>query len=305
MDIFGNGSVEYDNGTHLVRIFDDGTKNRHYDNPSGGKILYPESMDLKITNYCNMGCRYCHEESDTMGVHADIMPIIENLTGLPKGVEIAIGGGNPLDHPDLDILLEAFNDMGLIANITVNSSHLNRIEQHKFLLDLIQKKLINGIGVSVNKGDASHNLANYTHTVAHVIAGVHQFNHIRSSLMKYNKILILGYKEYGRGVAYRSPKVDKNIHILKNNLWLLFDRNITDSGIISFDNLALQQLDVERNLHWAEYSDFFMGADGTHTMYYDAVKKAYAKSSTSPKYFISEGETVIDYFRNVIGSNLD
>lgn len=47
----------YLNGNTTVTIEKDGTKTREYDNvPSP---LHPESIDVKITNYCDMGCNYC------------------------------------------------------------------------------------------------------------------------------------------------------------------------------------------------------------------------------------------------------
>ena len=50
---------------------------------------------------------------------------------------------------------------------------------------------------------------------------------------------------------------------------------------ISFDNLALEQLDVKSLMSEKDWNQFYMGADGTSTMYIDMVKREFAKSSTS------------------------
>ena len=76
---------EYQNGNYKVTIFDDGTKIRETDDD---KFIseFPECMDVKITNYCDMGCPYCHENSTTNGLHGDILQVdfINSLQHLPN-----------------------------------------------------------------------------------------------------------------------------------------------------------------------------------------------------------------------------
>ena len=55
--------------------------------------------------------------------------------------------------------------------------------------------------------------------------------------------------------------------------------------VLSFDNLAIKQLDVKSLLTEEEWNKFYMGDDGTHTMYIDLVKNKYAQSSTSEERF--------------------
>ena len=90
--------AKYTNGNTVVTILSDGTKIREYEGDP--VILHPESIDVKITDYCDMGCAYCHESSTTSGSHADLKTLLGIIHDLPAGVELAIGGGNPLSHPD-------------------------------------------------------------------------------------------------------------------------------------------------------------------------------------------------------------
>ena len=53
---------EYQNGNYSVKIYDDGTKIRENDF-NFFEPEYPESMDMKITNACDMMCPFCHEAS--------------------------------------------------------------------------------------------------------------------------------------------------------------------------------------------------------------------------------------------------
>ena len=49
---------------------------------------------------------------------------------------------------------------------------------------------------------------------------------------------------------------------------------------ISFDNLAIEQLQPQRLVSQDKWDELFQGEDGTSTMYVDAVKKEFAISST-------------------------
>jgi hypothetical protein len=59
---------------------------------------------------------------------------------MPAGVEIAIGGGSSLSHPEFDRLVRGLRDIGLIPSVTVNGRH---VERHRDQLDrLIAQKAI-------------------------------------------------------------------------------------------------------------------------------------------------------------------
>ena len=50
---------------------------------------------------------------------------------------------------------------------------------------------------------------------------------------------------------------------------------------VSFDNLAVKQLNVKNLMSEEEYKEFFLGEDGFATMYIDMVKKEFARCSTA------------------------
>lgn len=78
--------AKYKNGDVNVLLFEDGTKIRSSkeENP---KVEFPESMDIKITDYCDRNCPYCHEKSTTKGIHGDLNSKFFNT--LPSGIELA------------------------------------------------------------------------------------------------------------------------------------------------------------------------------------------------------------------------
>jgi MoaA/NifB/PqqE/SkfB family radical SAM enzyme len=136
----------YKNGNYTVNLFADGTKEKFTDD-NFFKADFPDSMDLKITNYCDANCPMCHENSNICGKHANLdAPFLNTL---PKGIELAIGGGNPLSHPDLLPFLKRMKNSGIICNITVNEKHL--LSNNALIDQLIEEKLVWGVGVSITE----------------------------------------------------------------------------------------------------------------------------------------------------------
>ena len=137
----------YKNGNYNVTIFDDGTKIRE-NKEDYFEADFPECMDIKITNFCDMGCKYCHENSSVKGEHGDILNA-EFIDTLRPFTELAIGGGNPLSHPDLMEFLKKLKEKKIIANMTVNQTHF---QLHQNVInDLIRTEndLIKGLGISL------------------------------------------------------------------------------------------------------------------------------------------------------------
>ncbi len=285
--------AEYTNGNTHVVLYDDGTKVRTYDGVPAP--AHPESIDVKVTDYCDLGCAYCHESSTTHGVHADLGALLNTLSVLPPGVEIAIGGGNPLSHPGLVGFLETAKTMGLVANVTVNQGHLGTY--HQILVRLLSDGLIHGLGVSITNRyytSVSRLLPLTTNIVYHVIAGVNPVS-VLDDLLALGaptcKILVLGYKLHGRGIDAHTPSTDATL----TDWYRQVPRYLTKC-VMSFDNLAIQQLQIERLLTEDAWAKLYMGDDFEYTMYIDAVNRMYAPSSTS-KDRTPMDIGLIEYFR--------
>ena len=271
---------KYQNGNVLVTLYNDGTKIQEWDDNEKPQPIFPNSLDLKITNYCDTGCRFCHEMSTIEGKHGDLELIKKVLINLPNGTELAIGGGNPLDHPNLIDFLEFCKDLSIVPNITVNSKHL--IKYSSILNTLLNEKLIYGLGLSIEDSfnfNLLEILDNTENLVFHVISGVNNISiidKIKNSNLNSPKILILGYKEVGRGINYKNDIVDNC-----KKEWFEKLPNYIGKIHLSFDNLAINQLKINRFFNKKSWDNFFMGTDGQFTMYLDAVKKEFATSSTS------------------------
>ena len=68
--------------------------------------------------------------------------------------------------------------------------------------------------------------------------------------------------------------------------------------LISFDNLALEQLKVRDWVDKKVWDTCYMGDDGKYTMYLDMVKEEFAMSSISPRYKINSN-SIDELFRQV------
>lgn len=271
----------YKNNDYTCTMFSDGTKIRWNDKDSFNPIK-PESIDLKICNRCDMACGMCHENSTPDGGLGDILnlPFIDTM--FPYS-EIAIGGGNPLTHPDLVEFLERLKERKIIASMTVNQVHF--MHNIDFLKELTDKKLIYGLGISYIGGrheNCINAIKQFPNAVVHVINGIVHMDSLEALAHNDLKILILGYKEFRRGKALYD-ECGSQIEYLKGQFYNMLPKIVNDGWFkcISFDNLAIKQLEPKRLMSEEDYKSFFMGMDGEYTMYVDAVNRQFAKSSVS------------------------
>lgn len=269
----------YKNGNFLTSIYEDGTLIRETDDDEFIPA-FASNMDIKITNSCDRGCRFCHEGSTKDGAHANILneKFIDTLHPFQ---EVALGGGDVTCHPDLIPFLQKLKDKQVIANITVNQIHFE--QKQDLIRMLVDEQLIYGLGVSmVNPSDNFISLIqNYPNAVIHVINGIVTKSDFDALTGKDLKILILGYKHLRRGkefFAQGSECIISNQKWLKENLYRFFE----GFKVISFDNLAIEQLEVQKLLTKDQWDVFYMGDDSEFTYYIDMVERKFAKSSTTP-----------------------
>jgi len=283
----------YKNGNTYVILCSDGTKVRHVFGDVATPF-FPESIDVKITNYCRAGCAWCHEKSTEQGKHADLRRLIRIFDELGDGVEIAIGGGNPLDHPDLEWFLHELRNRDLVPNITVNAVHVRKHMDQ--IVRLHEENLIFGVGVSYNGHSLKPVVALATKIpiMAHIIVGVNKLDTIMELRQTpIENILLLGYKYKGRGRAYYTPFIDENIQALSSQI-----SDLTGRFNVFFDNLALEQLDVKNKVTEDEWADHYMGDDGDFTMYIDLPNETFSVSSFSNTTYQLTG-TIRDMFQRL------
>lgn len=273
----GNGFCEINknNGTLITTVLND----------EPFKAEFPNNIDLNISNRCKIGCKFCYQNCTLNGKDADIKKFIEDknsfLYSLHEGTELAINGNEPF-HPDLELLLDFCMTRKIIANLTVNE--LTLILHKEYIETLLKTGKINGLGVSPKVFEPSiiEFLSKTPKSVIHTIAGITTPEQYKLMYDKGIKVLILGYKDFGRGIDY---KLNDNNEIESNMKWL--KENIKDFvnhfKVVSFDNLAIEQLNPKEWLTEEQWNRFYRGDDGSYTLFIDLVNETYAKNSIQNK----------------------
>lgn len=310
--------AQYQNGNCRVTLYEDGSKEREWSDGEMPCPKFPESIDLKITDWCDAGCAWCHESSTTKGLPASWDWLSSRVAELPAGMELAIGGGHPMSYRQIEPLLTLAKERGLICNMTVNGFHVtteplvgrfvgsaaSRYTDTLTACDRLSSwqrlGLLHGIGVTNSNFVAIPRLNNM---VAHVIAGIAPIRFTINALGIYAgavgeplRLLVLGFKRHGRGVneaRISAGVLGSNLADWRRGLGKLLR---CPHAHLAFDNLALAQLDVERWVKPEVWNARYMGADGQFTMYVDAVRQEYAASSTSRRFPIGN-MTIVEAFK--------
>ena len=274
--------MKYINGNANIWLdLHDGTRIIEYPDNEPLTLDTPLNIDIRVSTQCPYGynvetqkstCAFCHESALVNGqeCHYGILQQVLIDAELPRGTEIALGVNQVT--PDLIQFVKNLWKLGLIVNITMNERYITEFGDTG-LLEL--KPYIFGLGISYRSLQGCLSLpdwiADYPHTVIHVINGIDDFNDVKELGVKYRKLLILGEKDFG----FNRGKVNLNTpsHIeWKSNVMQL--TKIFD--VVSFDNLGLQQLEIRGKISTEEYETFYQGE---HSMYINAVEQYFAPSS--------------------------
>ena len=286
--------IQYQNGNSTVELHEDGTRVIQFEDKL--KLNYPLNIDIRVNKGCSLGynptlkvavCEFCHESATIDGKECDYEPLKEKLKGLPKGIELAIGGNKVTD--ELCEFLFWCKNQGYVCNLTVNQLHIKQYGEK--LKDMMTIGIIKGLGISYRKDYSVDRMDryffNHPNVILHVIAGIDDVDDIIS--LPFKKILVLGYKTFGFGVKYYSDTVKQNIQE-----WVWWVRKLIENkDVVSFDNLALEQLKVRRFIsdeHWEVFNQ------GEHSFYINAVDGYFSPSSRNPKKVDWNTMSVKEYF---------
>lgn len=291
----------YKNGNSEVKIFDNGTRHISYPDNEKLRLDFPLNIDIRLMSKCPLGynpktgkavCSFCHESARVDGDECDYDKLLAYLdnANLPPGIEIAIGI-NIFTNNLFEFLLEC-KKREFIVNATINQYALNNKDNLHLLKLAIKKKLLKGIGVSYR----NHNfhlpdfLENYEHLIVHVIVGIDSiFEIVKLKKKNVKKILLLGEKDFG----FNKNKVDlfskKHKHFKHYFTYLSKYFNV-----VSFDNLALQQLNLKNRMIKNDFSVFYQHE---YSLYINAVEECCYPSSRTNSFKNSFSEKSLrDYF---------
>lgn len=93
------------------------------DNPAFAPV--PELADISISNKCSKGCAFCYKGSTPEGKVMSLEEYCQVLDGIYSPeygtiFQVAIGGGEPLEHPNFVEIVDETVKRGIVLNFTTN-----------------------------------------------------------------------------------------------------------------------------------------------------------------------------------------
>ena len=293
--------VQWRDGDNFLVIYDPVTGNKTHFAKGSYKIGdvpadFPELVDLKISDYCDLGCTFCYQNSTRRGKHGDLQVIKDVISKLSHlgTFEIAIGGGEPMQYPHLEEVIHHANKCGVTANFTTKD-HVALSERGDLL------HYIGGVALSVTTAEDVYEVAKslvrltreeMSRLSFQVPVGAQtfeQFVELMEAISNYSiqRVTLLGYKMVGRGTPSK-------YHSFESKLGDVFFKQEP----YAWDTSRYHQVPVYRNLNvgidtqLAQRAPEFinklprqvvdkvvMYKEGLHSCYIDAVKQQIAPSS--------------------------
>ena len=289
---------KYKNGNVMIELYDDGTKIMETDDDEFD-FEFASSMDVCISERCDNGCKFCYANCTPNGMVANFDWGF--LNAIPAGVEMAINMQFPLPER-FEYFLRKMKDNGVIVNATINQRHF---EQHEDYIEyLVKEHLIWGVGISLVQATEQFidSVKQFDNAVIHVINGVVTMTDMLMLGNKDLKLLILGYKDKGRGVSYHEnekAEVERKQEMMKHCIPIFMKM----FKAVSFDNLALKQLDIKSLVSDDVWDMYYMGKEATSSFYINLVKGTYSPSSLDTLELPIGGLNVKEMFQNVKGKS--
>lgn len=250
------------------------------------KASTPELVDVKITDLCPYGCKYCYQDSTANGTHADCWQLFQLARELAylKVFEVSLGGGEPTLHPDFFRVLECFREMGIVPNFTTRNINWLRHPAHAHRI----VEATGAFALSVHKPDEVKELATlldyneipHSKAAVQVVLGTIDMWELASILKNANdaclRTTLLSYKTTGRGVDFQPTPYENWLDLVKQ----ASEHRNWGAGI-SVDTALAR--DFETQILAAGVPGWlFSTKEGSFSCYIDMVTKTMGPSSFCP-----------------------
>ncbi len=208
----------------------------------------PELLDISITNYCERCCEFCYRESDSQGLSMSL-PLYEYVISEARkcGVsQVALGGGNPNQHPQFIDILRMTREYGIVPSYTTNGQGMTA-QIYK-----ATRKYAGAIAVSwYDDGEDAKRVIQHCKEYGipvniHVILDNDSIENVmpmmeNAPLDQVNAVIFLNYKPVGkshRQVLRHDDSVNESIRnlIIQNRVRVGFDSCMI-SHLVKTDNI--------------------------------------------------------------------
>ena len=231
----------------------------------GPGVARPREAHLQITQACGLPCVSCHMPTSGSGAHTPLPVLRSRLDELAgEGVlRVALGGGEPLRHPDLAAIAEHARSLGLAVGVTTSGvgpeRDLSAFDQVNVSLDALGLGFVRSRGYDGAEGalDTVRSLAARGTTVGiNVVLDRDNFDSVDATVAAAvaagaTDIQLLRLKPVGRALAnYTQRRLTPEQAL---SVWPLVQRLMArHPGVLvrldcaSVPFLAAHGLDVER-----------------------------------------------------------
>lgn len=193
------------------------------DNPTFAPV--PELADISISNKCSKGCSFCYKDSMPDGKVMSVeeyCQVLDSMYSPEYGnvFQVAIGGGEPLEHPDFLKIVDETAKRGIVLNFTTNGQLLN-VKICKVIKGKIGAMAISASSISdLKKNRTAIDCAKELKVNIHYILSETSIeeateivNGVYNDLLKgINAIVFLTYKPAGRGTTDKVLKNGKELN---------------------------------------------------------------------------------------------
>lgn len=195
---------------------------------------WPELADISISNHCSKGCDFCYRDSKPNNSFMsldDYKYLLKQLKHPHWGnvFQVALGGGEPLEHPDFLKIIEVTIANGIVPNFTTNGKYLTNDIILK-LRDKVGAVAISSIDIETINQETIKNLEkNNIKCNIHYVLNRHNLQQAidilngkyNPSLQGLNSIVFLTYKPLGRANNFLILRINQDflsfINLVDNN----------------------------------------------------------------------------------------
>ena len=270
------------------------------------KAETPELVDVKITDFCPAGCKFCYQASTPSGEHAKLN-LIHSIGFVLRNLhvfEVAIGGGEPTMHPDFLGILRYFHNYGIIPNFSTRRLTWLFEKDYKdiikscgsFAYSVSTGADVKGFATAVEKRGLDELLPDQKVSVQYVLnSGGNLYDVLEEARKGGFRVTLLGFKKAGFGKDFKQVPEDwisTVKRVRKESSWVTIG---VDTAVVKES-----KQDIIRELGVAE--ELMTGEEGKFSMYIDAVNgtmgpSSYCSPDEMEPIIRGQGKTTEDYIR--------
>lgn len=277
------------------------------------KSEFPTLIDMKITDFCDFGCKFCYMSSTESGKHlkewthqdkSGYLGFRQLVDGCKENnvLEIVLGGGEPTKHPLISSFVSYIHQKGIICGVTTKNYDLDKTIDKNLSVFLSN---VDTLAISCNSiVDLEKAKELYTRLLklrplndsSFKIPKIYIQNILEISSLDYlekfldkckelyfNDVNLLGYKTFGFGETY-STKYEYD------SSWI--DMVKAKKLNIGIDSIVVKRWKADLIEKGVNYR-YLVGEEGKFSAYIDGMKsKIYSSSFTNDNGFILDNKNI-------------